>query len=114
MAIDPDAAGDFFSALSEVTVEEGRYQRLLMHTDDEPSIQITIQPDAAMAGPHGGSTLVLFSESQGEYHAPWGVYVGGSEYKTDSEVPGRALEGIRRFLKPRVLAKMIREADGAG
>jgi hypothetical protein len=42
-----------------------------------------------------GGSVVSFTESQGEFHTPWGVFAGGKTMQCDDGV-GRALRALGR------------------
>ena len=50
----------------------------------------------------------LFTESQGEFHTPWAVFVGGAAYVTTGDDAGRALRALDRPLKRAELERLTR------
>jgi hypothetical protein len=55
--------------------------------------------------------IVLYTTSQGDFHAPWAVSVGGKIYQSNGEDIGRALRGLDRPLQRRELNRMIKQYD---
>lgn len=113
VTIRPNTASRFFDALARARVSTGEYCPRIEWTDDFPKI------DIAMHTGHcddGGSARIglLFSCSQGRYHAPWGARVDETEWSIQGEEVGRGLIGIRRALKRPMLDRLIREANESG
>jgi hypothetical protein len=100
----------FLDGVAGARAVAGPYQPMIDHTDDCPSIEIALQVDAGELG-RPGTVGLLFTESQGEFHAPWGACLRGELYTIPGDEIGRALAGLRRSLKRSVLDRMIREAD---
>lgn len=84
---------------------EGAYQPFEDHTDDYPSLEIAIQVDIRSMGDGGGIAL-LFSQSQGDFAAPWGACIGGRLYTLPGEEVGRALKALDRPLGRSELRQM--------
>jgi hypothetical protein len=59
------------------------------HTDDYPHIEIAFHVDVRGIGESSGLAL-LFTESQGELHAPWGACLGGKMFSLPGEVGHKA------------------------
>jgi hypothetical protein len=55
------------------------------HTDDFPHIEIALHVDVRNMMRPGGIAL-LFTESQGKFHAPWGGFVGGRVGQAPTEL----------------------------
>ena len=89
-------------ALAEVSAVAGKYEPLIEHTDDMPSISIVLSTPIGQ--------IKFFTESQGKYHAPWGVMVGEDTFVVDSPVPGKVLHRLRRLLGAKRLNEMVKEA----
>jgi hypothetical protein len=82
------------------------YKPVQDHTDDYPQIEIAIQVGARHVG-QGSGIALLFTESQGEFHEPWGLCIGGRTFTIpDSEI-GRALATLRQPLKRATLDRMM-------
>lgn len=61
---------------------------------------------ARQLGDQAGVAL-LFSTSQGEFHAPWAAFVGGVAYVVESDAVGRALASLDGTLKKSELRKLV-------
>jgi hypothetical protein len=84
----PDsAAARFLAGLTQTPLRPGPYEPRRTHTDDFPSLRVTVRLDAGV--------VEFTSRSQGEQHIPWRVAVNGAEAVTDSPTVWRALESIR-------------------
>jgi len=57
---------------------------------------------------------LLFTESQGEFHAPWGACVGGQMFSLPGEEVGKALSTLRGPLKRARLDRMMKAAPPRG
>jgi len=101
VAISPSSAKRFLDTIARAECKTGPYEPLEDHTDDYPYIEV------AMACGSGGLAL-LFTKSQGKYHAPWGACIGGELFTLPGEAIGRALQALRRPLHGAVLDRMIR------
>jgi len=99
----PDVAQKFLRQLGEAKLEKGPYTPLIQHTDDYPSFRIEL-------GLAGG-TVVIHSESQGEYHVPWAAEIGSQVYVIDSELPARAYMDLKPYLKPEIRERLANEAS---
>lgn len=97
----------FLEALAHVSLVEGTYEPHQDHTDDYPRIEIVVQVPPRDFGERGGIAL-LYTESQGDFHTPWAVYVGGKEYIATEDAIGQALRALDRPLKRSVLRAMTR------
>ena len=70
------------------------YEPLMDNTDDFPYIEIALHVGGRnMMRPAG--IALLFTASQGEFHAPWGAFVGGQVVAIPGEEVGRALAALR-------------------
>jgi hypothetical protein len=98
------AAAKFLRALADAPAIPGPYEPLCTHTDDFPSLELAVHVQSA--GGAGGIAL-LFSTSQGEFHAPWGACIGGELYTLPGDDIGRALRALHRPLQRHVLADMM-------
>jgi hypothetical protein len=74
-------------------------------TDEHPRIEITLQLDLVGIG-SPGAVCVLFTESPGRDHVPWGVFLGGTLYTTTARSLGRALRSIASRLQRPTLDAM--------
>jgi hypothetical protein len=102
------AATQFLTAVASARVVPGPYLALLNHTDDYPHIEIVLDVDVRENGDSGGLAL-LFTESQGEFHAPWGACLGGKMFSLPGEEIGKALAALRRPPKRATLDRMMTE-----
>jgi hypothetical protein len=99
ISIPIDKANGFLSTLSGVRITPGKYVPRIEHTDDYPSIRIQIELK--------DQKIDFFTESQGERHVPWGATISGKSYIVDSDLPSRALESLRPYLKRDVLTRLV-------
>jgi len=95
----------FLDALAAAWLVPGPYASFRDHTDDYPRIEIVVQVPPREIGDQSGIAL-LYTESQGEFHAPWAAFVGGRAYVIEGEEIGRALRALDRTLKRAVLWQM--------
>lgn len=112
VAIPAGAASRFLEAVANTAVTEGAYTPRQEWTDDYPHIELALHVGVGAIGRAGG-IVVLFTESQGEFHAPWGACIGGRMWTLPGEEVGRALDALRGPLKRATLDRMMREADRA-
>jgi hypothetical protein len=108
VAIPTAAAARFLEAVAEAIVVPGPYEAMQDHTDDCPRIEVVFHVVARDTRQSGGIAL-LFTESQGQFHAPWGVYVGGLTYTLPGDEVGRALAAMRAPLKRGILDRMMKD-----
>ena len=104
VAISVAATATFLDTLAGAPVTAGAYEPACFHTDDFPHLELVLHVH------HGGIGL-LFTQSQGEFHAPWGACVGGQLLTIPGEEVGRALSGLRVPLKRGTLDRMMRKTD---
>lgn len=97
----------FLQQLADTKVAERLYEPYQDHTDDYPRIEIVVQVPPRDLGERSGVAL-LHTESQGDFHAPWAVSVGGKVYVALGDEIGRALRALDRPLKKSVLRRMTR------
>ena len=107
ISIGSKTAKRFLNAIAGAPVVPGPYQPFWDHTDDSPHIEIAIHVDAPGVLKKGGIAL-LFTESQGKYHAPWGAFVAGHVLTIPADEVGRALAALRAPLKRGILDQMER------
>lgn len=81
----------FLQMLTRSPLEEGNYEAKITHTDDYPSINIVLHTDTAIVG--------FFTRSQGVGHVPWGVNFEKKTYVINSDIPAKALEILKPYLK---------------
>jgi hypothetical protein len=93
----------FLQTLAASPLKPGKYQPKIEHTDDYPSLRITLSS--------ANGSIVFFSESQGEEHAPWGLKIKDEFYTVDSGVPARALNILRPYFKKKVLDRLEAQAQ---
>jgi hypothetical protein len=96
-----DAAQSFLKTLASLPLKEGEYKPTITITDDYPSIRIKLSIK--------GETVVIFTESQGKDHIPWGVTFKGKTFVAASDIPARALNELEPYLKGDVLQKLIEQ-----
>jgi ADP-ribosylglycohydrolase len=92
----------FLRNVAEAKIERGPYSPLTTHTCDSPRIEVALHVRAD-ARDTGGICL-LFSSSQGEYHAPWGACLEGELFTLPGEDIGRAVEGLIGDLRNQAIA----------
>jgi hypothetical protein len=97
----------FLEAIATCRVSPGDYQPFQDHTDDYSHIEVALH--VGPAGWEKGGIVVLYTESQGEFYAPWGAFIGGRSYVVEGEGVGRALRALDRPLKRAALRRL---ADG--
>lgn len=105
ISIGSKAAKRFLNAIAGALVVPGPYQPFWDHTDDFPHIEIAVHVDVRGVLRKGGTAL-LFTESQGDFHAPWGAFVAGQVLTIPGDEIGRALAGLRAPLKRGILDQM--------
>ena len=94
ISISSRTAKRFLNAIAGAVVVPGPYQPFWDHTDDFPHIEVAVHVDARGVLKKGGTAL-LFTESQGKFHAPWGAFVAGHVLTIPGDEIGRALAGLR-------------------
>ena len=87
-----DAGESFFEALVSVPLLKTNYVPHITHTDDYPSIRVSLKTD--------GEAVTFSTESQGKGHVPWAVKVKGSTYVVPSASPAHAPMTSRRASTP--------------
>lgn len=110
ITVGPAATTAMLEEIAAAPLTEGLYGPLQDHTDDYPHLEIAIHVPASDLRVRHGIAL-LFSESQGEFHAPWGAFIDGTMWILPGDQVGRALHALRGPLKEATLRRMIREAD---
>lgn len=106
VTIDATKAAEFLDAVAKATVTSGEYEPLVTHTDDFPHIEVAFHVAVPDIWRRQGVAL-LFTESQGQFHSPWGACVGGKRGVIPGTEVGRALSKLDRPLKRGTLDKMI-------
>jgi len=106
IAVTSRATAHFLDAIAGVRVVAGPYEPMQDHTDDYPRIEIVLHVGVRDTREQGGIVL-LFTESQGEFNAPWGACVRGEIFSIPDEDVGRALLALRRPLKRAQLDRMV-------
>ena len=103
-------ASAFLAALASAELEEGPYSPRIDHTDDFPFLAVALVLPERRDRDDIVETVTLASESQGEFHAPWSVRVGGGSYTAAEETIGRAVHAL---VGPRqqVLVRMMASAE---
>jgi len=92
---------EFMQVICAAPIVPGEYRPAFSHTDDYPKLKIDLQFD--------GSTLVLFSTSQGKRHVPWGVKAGIT-WVINSDAPSAALDILRPYLNPGAMDALKQKA----
>lgn len=84
--------------LAAAPIAAGPYEPRIDHTDDFPCVEILVvfEP-AGLAGP---GMLLLTTTSQGKFHTPWSVALGGSTLTSPGDEIGRVLSTLRRLGRP--------------
>jgi hypothetical protein len=110
MALRSSTATRFLDALGAAAVVPGKYQPTMEHTDDFPHIEIDLHAPSGQAA-NRAIVAKLYTESQGEFHAPWGARIGGKVYTLPGDDAGRALGGLERLSHRRRFERVMREAE---
>jgi len=103
----------FLAAIASAHVVPGPYVAMRDHTDDYPHIEVALHVGVRAIGESSGVAL-LFTESQGEFHAPWGACVGGQVFSLPGEQVGKALAALRGPLKRASLDRMMKAGPPRG
>jgi hypothetical protein len=101
------AATRFLTAVASARLVPDPYVAMQDHTDDYPHIEIALYVDVRAIGESSGLAL-LFTESQGEFHAPWGACLGGKMFSLPGEEIGKAVATLRTPLKRATLDRMMK------
>ena len=88
---------ELLTLLASTPLEVGEYKAVFNHTDDFPSIIITVEGKAGSLG--------FGSESQARGHIPWRVVVDQDLYVTYADTPAQALALLDPYL-----AREVQEA----
>jgi hypothetical protein len=105
--IPASAAMQFLDAVARARVSPGPYVAHRDSTDDHPRIELAFHVDASEGDVRSGIAMV-YTESQGELHAPWGALARGEVLTLPGDEIGRALAGIRKPLRISELQKLLR------
>jgi hypothetical protein len=106
IAIKSTTATAFLDAVADVDIVPGEYHPFCDHTDDFPKIEIALH--VRSNGHDRGGVAVLYTESQGELHAPWCAFVRGQVFVVEGDAIGRSLRALSRSLKRAHLLRMAR------
>ena len=96
------AVQEFLSLLLKSPMRPGKYTPRIDYTDDYPNLRIVVK--------QGKSAITFFTRSQGKDYIPWGAQYQGKISVVDSELPARALQQLRPYMKRPVLEKLIDDA----
>ncbi len=110
VTIDATKAAQFLDAVAKAIVASGDYEPLMTHTDDFPHIEVAFHVPVPDTWRRQGLAL-LFTESQGQFHSPWGACIGGERRVIPGAEVGRALSKLDKPLKCGTLDKLMAEAD---
>lgn len=110
VAITARATTRFLAAIANAELVEGPYRPRFEWTDDFPHIEIALHVGVGAEGQRGGIVL-LYTQSQGEFHAPWGAHVRGQTWTVPGDEIGRALAALAGPLQRRTHERMMREAE---
>jgi len=91
----------FLSQLSRSVLEKGEYKPKIDHTDDYPTLGITVE------GPQG--KVEFFSRSQGEFAIPWGVRFASQTYVVNTNDPELAFRIMDPYLKHEMMKSLQEE-----
>ena len=95
-----EAVQTFLRMLDSSPLKEGNYVPPINQGDDYPSFSIKIELELKTG------TVVFFTQSQGDDHVPWGVVFKRKEYVINSDIPTKALDQLKPYLKPDVLERL--------
>jgi hypothetical protein len=87
--ITPERATEFLSTVSSAVLTSEAYTPFIDHTDDCPRIEVRLS-DAADLASHEAPSVILSTESQGEFHSPWEVQFGAESFVAAGDEIGRA------------------------
>ena len=85
--LSPRAARGVLQCLGNARTFPGGYTPCMEHTDDNPAIELVVDSGTRFA--------YFFSESQGDFHAPWGACINGQLLTLPGADVGRALQTLR-------------------
>lgn len=105
VTLSPADAAHFLDAVSRASAVARAYKPLFTHTDDFPRIEIAFHIDNERGN---GAIALLFTTSQGEFHAPWGACIDGELFTLPDDAVGRALRAQAVPLRREVLDAMTR------
>jgi hypothetical protein len=87
-------ASQFLSTLAKTPIKSGKYQPLIKHTDDYPSVTIQVKVKQ--------QRVIFSSQSQGVSRAPWKVSIRSGKTNTDyisnTDFPTQALKLFSPYL----------------
>ncbi|PTL79236.1 hypothetical protein [Vitiosangium sp. GDMCC 1.1324] len=110
VTITAGAAKKFLGAIASADVVEGTYQPRQEWTDDYPHIELALHVGVGEIERRGCIAL-LFTESQGEFYAPWGACIDRRMWTVPGEEIGRALAALKVPLKRATLDRMMQEFE---
>ena len=93
---------ELLALLESTPLEVGEYRPVFNHTDDFPSIVISVEG--------GAGDLGFASQSQGSRHIPWRVVVGQDHYVTYADTPAQALDLLDPYLAREVQEELFAQA----
>jgi hypothetical protein len=105
------AATRFLTVVASARMVPARTWRCWITRTTTRTSKIALHVDVREIGESSGLAL-LFTESQGEFHALWGGCVGGKIFSLPGEEIGKALVALRTPLKRATLERMMKETEG--
>ena len=111
VVVDATKTRRFLDTVAGAQVVPGDYEPLITHTDDSPLVEVALHvPVAELHRRHG--VALLFTESQGRFHAPWGVCLAGWLGVIPGPEVGQALSKLDEPLQRKLLDDMMEDASG--
>jgi len=98
-----EAIEKFLSELAQSSLVDGKYKANLEHSDDYPSTKIKIELE--------NTSLLFYSESQGDLAIPWGFSFQGKDYTINDKHPGTAFHALVPFLKFDAFNRFVEETS---
>jgi hypothetical protein len=110
ISISSNQTSTFLESVGSTELSYVPYEPHLEHTDDFPRIRIELWSHANMA-PGAVPDLSLYTESQGEHHAPWGAATGGTSYSAPGAEIGSALLELAPALGQAERQKLLGDSE---
>lgn len=108
VALTRGATKELLDMLASAVLLDAPYKPRHEWTDDYPHIQIVLHARGSSKPYRSEGVALLFTESQGEFHAPWGAFVDGRSWTVQGDGIGRALAALHKPLRRATLERMMR------